>query len=383
MFTHELIETMIAAIEGSTKTTSIWFEGDTVLAMSDTMSALNKKILGELAQAILAKPEYLASITQIMGGYVLLLKDPKANSVFGLIFPESFSATPITAVSELTRIAHLLYPFFAQSALQKESIDMGKFTDMTLDQLDDRAEKVQLDKRIQNHQGAYEFEQILVSYVRAARIDKIAASFHSLRMANTDSIVTDSVMDVTIKTICLATVFARVAIEENVPVSAAFALSDAIIRKSLIQTNLADASAFTEASLHHFAELIAKYKYQKFPFHVQNVLKYIHAHLYESMSLEAIAKACHYSPWHLSRIFKEDMGISINDMIHFEKINEAKVLLRFTTTPTKEIANLLCYAQQSHFIHHFKRLEGMTPETYRKQHDSRDLANLTNLVQTL
>lgn len=377
------INAIIQSISETTDIDTTWFCDEELIEKSFGITPMRERLIKNLSGLLVELDEYLASITPVLGGYVLLLKDTKSKNIFGMIFSESFASTPINAMTELTRIAHIIYPFFCKKPLDKSKIYTPDHSDIDFEQIDESEEKKLIKKRHLNHENNYTSEQLAISYVRSARVDKIHESYQHLRSVNIDTIVSDSVMDITIKNICILTVLARVAIEENVPVSASFALSDSLIRKSLLQTTVTEASSFTEACLHYYAELIAKYKYQNYPILVQNVLKYIKSHLYEPITLEQIALSCHYSPWYLSRYFKEETGITINEMIHYEKINEAKVLLRFTETPSQEIATSLGYSQQSHFIDRFKRIEGVTPQQYRSQSTKKDIGNLSELVKTL
>ena len=55
------------------------------------------------------------------------------------------------------------------------------------------------------------------------------------------------------------------------------------------------------------------------------------------------------------------------EYIRQRKIDMAKNLLRFSGYDYVEIAVMLSYSSQSHFIQHFRSQTGMTPKAYRKQ----------------
>lgn len=71
------------------------------------------------------------------------------------------------------------------------------------------------------------------------------------------------------------------------------------------------------------------------------------------------------SPSYLSRLFKQEVGISLSDYIREKKLDRAQNLLRFTDQSFAEIANILAFSSQSHFIQAFKSHTGMTPKKYR------------------
>lgn len=56
-----------------------------------------------------------------------------------------------------------------------------------------------------------------------------------------------------------------------------------------------------------------------------------------------------------------------DEYIRQRKIDMAKNLLRFSNYDFVEIAVMLSYSSQSHFIQHFRSQAGMTPKAYRKQ----------------
>ena len=98
---------------------------------------------------------------------------------------------------------------------------------------------------------------------------------------------------------------------------------------------------------------------------VAEAIDYIYVHIRERLTVDDIAKAVNISPTYLSRIFKQEIGVSISEYIRRRKIDMAKNLLRFTDYSLVDIANMLSYSSQSHFIQQFRSSTGMTPKVYR------------------
>ena len=67
----------------------------------------------------------------------------------------------------------------------------------------------------------------------------------------------------------------------------------------------------------------------------------------------------------VTRLFKQNLGVSISDYIREKKIEKAQNLLRFSDFTYVEIANYLSFSSQSHFIQTFEHYVGMTPKQYR------------------
>lgn len=74
-----------------------------------------------------------------------------------------------------------------------------------------------------------------------------------------------------------------------------------------------------------------------------------------------------YSYSHLSRIFKELMGVSIIEYMRKIKLNYAADLLKNTDLNIIEIVFALNYNSVSYFNHSFKEYYGVTPTQMRKQ----------------
>ncbi len=102
--------------------------------------------------------------------------------------------------------------------------------------------------------------------------------------------------------------------------------------------------------------------------HVNDCREYIYAHLKERITIEDLASALSVSPSYLSRLFKQETGISVSEYVREQKISMAKNLLRYSEYSMIDIANHLAFSSQSHFIQQFRDVVGMTPKKYRDQY---------------
>lgn len=71
---------------------------------------------------------------------------------------------------------------------------------------------------------------------------------------------------------------------------------------------------------------------------------------------------------YLSRVFKQNLGVSISDYIREKKIEKATHLLKYSDKPIIDIANYLSFSSQSHFIQIFEGFTGLTPKKYRDRY---------------
>jgi AraC-like DNA-binding protein len=100
---------------------------------------------------------------------------------------------------------------------------------------------------------------------------------------------------------------------------------------------------------------------------VRKVQEYIQTHLKEPMTLHEIACAAGYSPWHISRIFKEYSGKTIFEYIRSVRLSEAAIELRDHETAVVDVAFDFIFDSHEGFTRAFSREFGITPKKYSMQ----------------
>lgn len=98
---------------------------------------------------------------------------------------------------------------------------------------------------------------------------------------------------------------------------------------------------------------------------VMQCVDYIYAHIKDRITIQDLAEYTGMSTNYLSRVFKQNLGVSISDYIRQLKIEKASHLLRYSDKPIVDIANYFSFSSQSHFIQTFENFIGMTPKKYR------------------
>jgi AraC family transcriptional regulator len=102
------------------------------------------------------------------------------------------------------------------------------------------------------------------------------------------------------------------------------------------------------------------------PSQIANALEYVEAHLERDISLDELASAAMLSPSHLTRLFKQETGMTPHQYVVYRRVEHAKSLIRTRSFTMSEIAAALGFADQSHMNRHFKRLTGMTPKEFER-----------------
>ena len=95
-------------------------------------------------------------------------------------------------------------------------------------------------------------------------------------------------------------------------------------------------------------------------------LNYIYAHIRDRVTIKDLAEYTSNSTSYISRLFKEELGISASDYIRQAKVERAKNMLKYSDYSLVEISNYLSFSSQSHFIQIFQKETGMSPRKYRE-----------------
>lgn len=86
------------------------------------------------------------------------------------------------------------------------------------------------------------------------------------------------------------------------------------------------------------------------------VIDYIEGHLSEKLDLETVAKAVHYSKYHLHRVFAQAAGLTIHDYALRRQLTEAAKLLVYSDRSILEIALSAGYESQQAFTSAFREM---------------------------
>lgn len=100
---------------------------------------------------------------------------------------------------------------------------------------------------------------------------------------------------------------------------------------------------------------------------LQEVKEYLDQHYLEKITLDGLAEQFYINKFYLTRIFKEQFGVSINHYLLQVRITQAKQLLRFTDIPIEKIGQECGINDANYFSRIFKKVEGISPGEFRKR----------------
>jgi len=99
---------------------------------------------------------------------------------------------------------------------------------------------------------------------------------------------------------------------------------------------------------------------------VEKITIHIKQNYASDLTIERIANAINYSPYHISRLFKDDLNMTIFDYITEVRISKSKELLERSELPISSVAEEVGYNDSGYFSRIFKKRVGISPTEYRR-----------------
>lgn len=99
---------------------------------------------------------------------------------------------------------------------------------------------------------------------------------------------------------------------------------------------------------------------------VQNVLKFIHAHYDQGISLKTLGQQFHVNAIYLGQLFQKEVGVVFSEYLNRYRLEKAKELLKTTHYRAGEIGKKVGYSDTTYFYKQFKKTVGTTPSEWRK-----------------
>lgn len=100
---------------------------------------------------------------------------------------------------------------------------------------------------------------------------------------------------------------------------------------------------------------------------VEKIIAYIDEHYGEELTLDAIARHFAISRYYLCHAFKRQTGTSVIKFITSRRIYMAKKMLKDSYATITDIGFECGFSDSAYFIKTFRRAEGISPGSYRKQ----------------
>ncbi|WP_170287683.1 helix-turn-helix domain-containing protein [Aquibacillus halophilus] len=282
-----------------------------------------------------------------------------------------FKNLPIIGTDKLVNISIFANLLFNNELLSPQSVVMTEIAEATVDNEKNQQIDLAVSENLQSNVFHHDhlFEKRILYIIREGRVEDLKV-FPIVKEEEDYNLLskTSYLRSIKYHIITLITLVSRASIEGGLHEEIAFSLHDKFILQLEELNRLDDIRSLAKDVLYTYAEKVKQVKDERFSRTITLCRDYIFRHIYEEISHDDIANKVDLNPKYLSRLFKKEVGMTVNEYIQQAKIDEAKKLLAYSKTPISEICSLLNYNDQSYFTKVFKKGVGITPKQYRERH---------------
>ncbi|MBC7342612.1 MAG: PocR ligand-binding domain-containing protein [Clostridia bacterium] len=100
---------------------------------------------------------------------------------------------------------------------------------------------------------------------------------------------------------------------------------------------------------------------------VKQVTDYLEQHFSEEININKVAQEVHLSPFYLSRLFKEELGLTIVEYLTDVRLGVARNLLEKTDLTVTQVSERVGYQDPAYFSRIFKKRIGVSPKEYQRR----------------
>lgn len=162
------------------------------------------------------------------------------------------------------------------------------------------------------------------------------------------------------------TLCARAAIEGGVAPYVAYRVSGFYINKGTSCDDEFKIITYRNQAVEELTRLVFEHKNQSnMSSYTKQCKDYVKKHYREKIYLDEIASSLGISESYLSRTFKKETGIRLQDYIIQIRLERAANLLRYSNESIPRIAEYVNFPSQSYLGKMFKEAYGLTPRVYR------------------
>ncbi|GEL05813.1 helix-turn-helix transcriptional regulator [Rummeliibacillus sp. G93] len=222
---------------------------------------------------------------------------------------------------------------------------------------------------IENYEGIEEFFEIeaqLLRQIYQLELNEARASLRQLIDILAIRAGKEFIRSVRHYFVILSSVVTRKLLENQAPSKKVFAFNTACIQMIDKQMKDAEFLQFADDLIEFYIYVISERKQPSYRHQTVNkVIMYIDDEVESDFSVEDIAMYFSISTSHLSRIFKEHVGITLVEYLNVRRVEESQYYLRHTNKSISEISDQFHFCNQSYYTRIFKKYVGCTPKHFR------------------
>ena len=125
--------------------------------------------------------------------------------------------------------------------------------------------------------------------------------------------------------------------------------------------------------IRHYCLLVQKHSLERYSGPIRDCLNYIDFHYMEPLSLEGLAARFVINKNYLSSRFHKEVGMTVTDYINKTRVQRSEELLGKKTLSMQAIAEQCGFSDANYFTRTFKKINGISPNEFRKSLSARPL----------
>jgi two-component system, response regulator YesN len=226
-------------------------------------------------------------------------------------------------------------------------------------------------KKIEKHNNhymhpSYYLEKRLLNEMKRELRDSAHETLRSVNKLERARLADTPIRSIKNSLIASATLFTRAAIEANVTPEDAFSLCDFCILEIERITNIRLLQDYEYQMLDDYINLIHENKIQSYNKMTIRIIEFIHENITETIALEDLVRIVNMSKEYICSMFKKNVGLGIIEYINYNKIEESKYFLKYSSMSISDIAFLFNFGSPGYFSSVFKKQTGLTPRQFKQ-----------------
>lgn len=258
------------------------------------------------------------------------------------------------------------YGFLAWNIFRKELLTFeSTFETYPMDRPDPAPESFQTNDEMKS----FELEEEIMKAVRHGQPDVIKkALFHYQQIDLNQRHPTIEILRTEKnRLISTATLVARAAVQGGLSEEKALKLKSSYIRQAERENLFDQVRRLHLSMVLDFATQVKEGQSGSYSSLIIRAIELIEENKTRNYQLGELAESLNLHPSYLSRLLKEETGMSFKRYLTHVRMETAKIMLQDPINSILEIALYLGYGGQSHFTQVFRNEVGMTPLQFRKQ----------------
>ena len=166
----------------------------------------------------------------------------------------------------------------------------------------------------------------------------------------------------------LIVLLSRSAIEGGAETEQIFNLNNSYIKEIENIESLDRLNTWLVGVMNRFISYVFEFNDVKHADVIFKITAYVKNNYMKKITLDDIADNVYLSRTYISRIFREEMKVTLTKYINKIRIDKSKQLLLDSSLTLADVANLTGFDDQSYYSKTFRSITGMSPGRYREKH---------------